>query len=378
MSLVAIALSALLLGAAPSRDEDAFRDFAHAVEAGINEGHAEALTVDVIALFRRVTADIPTSDEFKAGFVRGMKKAGGDKSVSQKFGEQLVSSVREGGSLKLLRLHSVNGETHALYRLVSGKQALNYIDLHLERSAPGPVRVSDLYLYLLGETFGDSLRRLYLLGAASAQATYLDRLMGKEQTLVKFAGAFKEVQQLQQEGKHAEVVAAVAKLPPEVRKEKYFLLIRVSEAQALGDEAQYRRAIEAYEAALPDDPSLDLISVDGEFLRKQYDRALNRIDRLDRRVHDPYLEFLRGSILFAKGDERGAGQHYRAAVQAEPTLSQPYFGILTLALKQKDFKLTAETLTALQKNTPVVLKNLETVPAYAEFVRSKEYRSWKK
>jgi predicted negative regulator of RcsB-dependent stress response len=373
MYSIAIAISAVLSSAPATQAGEEFEAFARGVERGIAEGRADALTLDIDSLAQRVTADIPAPEKFRTGFVNGMKSSGVDRSLSK----QLAESARAGGSTRLLRVRPTKGGARALYRVLNAN-GVNYLDLHLERQGTAKIKIVDSDVFILGETLSESMRRLYLLALSDAKLGVLDQLMGKEREFLKNAHVLKEIQRLQQEKKHAEVIAAFEKLPASLRKERVFLLARLNAASALGDEKQYRRAIEDYEAALPGDPSLDLVSIDGHFLRKQYDQALARVDRLDSRVKDPYLEFMRGSILLEKGDREGAKRRFRAAIAGEPTLQPPYWAIIAVVMKEKDFKSTAELLTSVEKDAGVELADLEEVPEFAEFVKSKEYRAWKK
>jgi tetratricopeptide (TPR) repeat protein len=370
---IAIAVLAAALGAPPGRAADAYEVFAREVERGIAGGRAEALTLDVDALAERATADVPAPEKFRAGFVQGMKKG----ALGNSLGKQLVDAVRAGGRLTLLRTWGSKSGGRALYRMMS-ESGVNYLDLHLERPGSGPIKVVDCYPYISGETIGESLRRVYLLATSEAKLGVIDRLMGKEQEFLRNVHLLKEMQRYQGEKKYAEVIATFDKLPPSLKKERVFLLGRFNAASSLGDDREYRRAIEDYEAALPGDPSLDLVSIDGHFLRKQYDEALASVDRLDARVHDPYLEFMRGSILLEKGDRAGAKRRFRAAIAAEPGLQAPYWTLVDLSMAEKDFRTTAELLTAVEEDAGVELADLEEVEGFEEFTRSREYRAWKK
>ncbi|HSN93098.1 MAG TPA: hypothetical protein VLS93_17840 [Anaeromyxobacteraceae bacterium] len=278
--------------------------------------------------------------------------------------------------MRLLRVRPEKGEGRALFRVL-GSSGVNYLDLYLQRAGSGKVRVVDCYVFISGETLSQTMRRMYLLAASEADMSLLDRLAGKEREFLKNVPVLKKMQQAQQEKRYGDVIAAYDELPGSLKKERVFLLPRFAAAAALGDDKQYRRAIEDYEKALPDDPSLDLVSVDGHVLRKQYDRALARVDSLDSRVKDPYLQFLRGSILLQKGDRDGAKQRFHMAIAGEPGLPAPYWALIELSMQDKDFRSTAELLTAIERNGGVQLANLEDVPAYADFVKSKEYGPWK-
>jgi hypothetical protein len=70
------------------------------------------------------------------------------------------------------------------------------------------------------------------------------------------------------EGKPAEALAIYRSLRPETRKQKVVPLGRIAAAQAADDDREYAGALEEYRKLFPDDPSLDLLSVDAFFMRK--------------------------------------------------------------------------------------------------------------
>ncbi len=67
-----------------------------------------------------------------------------------------------------------------------------------------------------------------------------------------------------------------------------------------------------------------------------------------------------------------------AAAAEEPTLKSAYYFLVDLALKERNFAKTAELLSILESKCHVTFKDLTTVRAYAEFVKSPEYKGWLK
>lgn len=371
MSTFALTVLAALAAAGPKTPEP-FEAFALGVARGLEEGRAEAFPIDLDVLAERITDGVPAPAKLREGFVAGMKRAGPDF-----LGKELVRSVSRGGAARILRVSGGKGEGRALLR-VTGEEGLRYFDLHLRRARAGEVKIVDVFVFTAGEDLSQSMRKLYLMVAADADVGLLDRLMGKEREILAHAKALKAMNDARREGRHADFLALYDELPAALKAERVFLLARIAAASALGDEKRWLRAIEDFERALPGDPTLDLVSVDGFLLRKEYDKALASADRLDARVADPYLEFWRGSILLMKGDRQGAKRRLRAAIAREPTLADPYWTLIDLAQQDGEFAAVAELLTAVERDAGVELRDLEEVPEFAAFVRSKEYPAWKK
>ncbi|MCI0569825.1 MAG: hypothetical protein L0Y66_03670 [Myxococcaceae bacterium] len=235
----------------------------------------------------------------------------------------------------------------------------------------------DAYIFVAGERLSETLRRMYLAGAAEVDQSLLNRLLGKEQAFLRSVPKMLEMQRLLREQKFKEALAVYAELPAMARQEKANMLLRLAAAVQVG-EAEYSQAIGDFEKQFPNDPALDLVSMDGHFLRKDYAATLRSIARLDRRVQDPYLQFIRGSVQLEKGDRKEAKARFQAAIDQEPTLQVAYFTLLGLSLQDREHKETARLLTALERDAEITLNDLEGVEEYAEFVKSREYKAWKK
>jgi tetratricopeptide (TPR) repeat protein len=356
---------------APAMDA-AYVAFTQALEDGINAGEASALDahVDLERLIERSTRDTSAPSQFAEGFAKGMRRSGVD------MGKQLVNARDEESNFHLLRLRMDGGAPHALYRVIS-KAGINYLDFELAKNAKGQVVIVDIYPHISGELFSQTLRRMYLMAATEAGHNLMDKMMGKEQEFLKNVPKLQAMQRLTQESKPAEVVKTFRELPPSLRQDKLFLLLRLNAASNL-EEAEYQKAIEDFEKAFPNDPSIALISIDGHMMRKDYDSVLKCIDRLDSRVKDPYLHYLRGSVMLDKGDGKEARRFFQAAIDAEPTLLAPYWVLIGLSLQDKKYKDTARYLTAIERDAGVELSELTELEQYAGFVKSPEYKAWNK
>ncbi|MFP2927738.1 tetratricopeptide repeat protein [Pyxidicoccus sp. 3LG] len=354
--------------------EPAYLEFAQAVEKGINARNAAALDahIDIDAIARRSTQGVQVPAEFAKAFTQGLKQSG------LGFGKQLVSTFDDESTFTLLRARSTKGIPRALFRSVT-PQGLNYLDLELTRNAKGQVKVVDLYPYVTGELISETLRRSYIAAAADANQGLVDRLMGKEQTYLKNLPKVQAMRAALQAGKNEEVIRIYGQLPASFKVDKIALLLRLQAAAAMSVEGEpYAQAISDFEKALPNDPSLELVSFDGYLLRKDHAGAVRAMDRLDRRVRDPYLSVLRGNVMLDKGDTAEARRHYAAAVAAEPTLLVAHWSLAGLALQTKQYKELGERLDALEATGQVELNDLEGVAEYEGFVKSPEYKTWKK
>jgi tetratricopeptide (TPR) repeat protein len=352
--------------------EPVYRAFAEELERGITAREASALDnhIDLDRLFERTTQGITAPKKFADGFRRGLHEKG------LQFGKQIVGAMDDSSSFRLLKVRTVKGTPRALFRYASDA-GLNYFDFDLARRPSGEVVVIDIYPYISGEYMSETMRRVYLASMAELDQGLLDKLMGKEQEFLKNMPKMQEMMRLVQEKKFPEALAAYGKLPPAIQKQKQILLMRRIAAEQVG-EAEYQQAITDIEQAFPGDPALDLVSIDGHIMRKDYAAALRSIDRLDKRVRDPYLQFLRGSVVLGGGDVPGAQKYFQAAIDEDVTLTDAWWALIGLSLQEKQYGETARLLTAIEREAGVELADLRGIEQYAGFVKSAEGKAWLK
>lgn len=342
------------------------------LERGIGSGDASVLDsrIDIDQLVARSTRGVAAPKGFADGFGQGVRRSG------VPLGKQIVAAWDDESDFHLLRMRLDGTVPHALFRVIS-KAGINYLDLELARNAKGEVVVSDIYPYISGELLSETLRRTYLQAANESGLNLVDKLMGKEQEFIKNLPKLQDMQRFSQQEKFAEVVKTFNELPLSLRQNKSFLLIRLNASSHL-EEAEYQKAIADFEKAFPNDPSLDLISIDGQMMRKDYAAVMKTIDQLDARVKDPYLHYLRGSVMLDKGDGKAARRYFQSAIDAEPRLVMPYWVLISLSLTDKQYKDTARYLTGIERNAGVRLSDLTQLEQYQGFVKSKEYKAWNK
>ena len=281
---------------------------------GSNVARASAM-VDWDTLLARATADTSGSPRFRAGFIKGAKS---NESLAS-YVQQLSKTVDSGAKLRLLRVRGDEGGRSALIRILHPTGGVNYHEMLLTEER-GVVRAADIYIYASGEYMSDTMRRLYKMASTSEQPL-IDRLLRKKHPFLQTATMYKDMAEKTANGQHAAAVALFKSMPPDLRKEKSVLVLYVTASSSM-DEAQYQSAIDELRAAHPNDAGIDLMLIDGYFLKQRYDDALAAIDRLDRDLNgDPYLDVLRATTCRLKGDEPNAGRYARRAVEREPELA---------------------------------------------------------
>jgi tetratricopeptide (TPR) repeat protein len=349
---------------------DRYAAFAESLQAHAGSCDLSALdaSISVQALMQRGTGDLAVPDRVGRGFVDGFRS-------KLQLGAEICASLDGSGSYELLRMRTVDGQPRALFRMISNS-GLNYHDYLLTRDDTGSVRIIDFYNYLSGEWFSETLRRAFLPLLAESNRGLLDRLSRGENAYVANVPRILEMQRLHAEGHPGRALEIFDALPQELRRDKNLLLLRFNVAASAGD-TEYKQAMVELKENFPDDPAMDFTLIDHYFYTQQFDRALEIIDSIDRRVEgDPYLDFFRANILYTVGNWDGARAFALKALSREPDLEDPYWTLITISLDRREYFETARLLTAVESNLGYRIGDLIDIPEYAGFRESEAYRRW--
>jgi hypothetical protein len=345
--------------------------FAHKLERDLSTRHYDsfAKALDMDALLEKALSGITATDKTKQGFREGF-----DNGFTNSFARSF-SVIK---SYKLLRLTNTNGECHALYRVLVQGGGMNYHDLFLKSKNGGPVRIVDFYIALTGEPVSVTVRRVALPIMADRDKTFLQHLFGDEQDLIKYQAEWTQVITLCQNKKYSEALSVYEELPLSLQQEKFLLVQRLKAAQAIGD-TEYQKALDFWRRCYPKDVSLPLVMIDAYTIRKQYDKALDSVDQLDKIIGgDPYLKVQRAYLFKVLNQPDKAVKMAEAAIAEEPSLAQAYDCLLAVSLSQKDYKKTAQYLTAAEQALHINLSRaVDELDDYADFRRTSAFTEWK-
>ena len=331
--------------------------------------------LDVDALFDRLSVGINLPADQKAGVKQGFAR-----SVVQ----AMDTIVKEGAqdSYHLLRVKQVNGETHLLFRLAPKTGGLNYNEWLVGKDAEGEIRFQDAYIAVTGEWLSQTMHRLALQMISASNSGFLSRLTGKDKQIAANNSTLVQMIQSSRSGNTRQVINLYKTLPTSMQEEKFCMILRLGATTKLQNELpnEYSAAVADYKRLFPGDPSVDIDCLDALLNAKQFAEARQSLDRINTFVGgDPFLLVVRGNTYEAEGGEANyakAKECFQKAVAHEPTLRNAYWSLVTLSLKTKQYDQTAEVLTELQQKFHVKINDLTTIPLYADFVKSEEYKKW--
>lgn len=358
---------------APVSAEDA-KQFGEALEKAIaaNDRPSVEKLLHVSEIVDRSVSDLNPP----ASLLNGIKAA---MAAGGPIIGQLLSTVENGGSFKLLRIKTVDGTSRPLFRMLFPDSGVNYFEFELARYPDGQIGMVDLQTAMTGEPFTQTIRRLILPAIKEGKRGTQDRLTGRERPYLDNIQKITEINAAVRTGQNAgKALATFRSLPAELQKEKMFQIFALQLAQNVSED-DYSKEMKRFRETHPNDPAMDIISIDFLSVKKQYVKALECIDSLDRSVGgDPFLHNMRGNMYFMDEKWDDAKKSFQKAIQEEPTLHDPYWGMVAVTINQKNYD---ETVVWLKKvvtdaGTEVDFKGIKSGELYRDFIKTQQFKSF--
>jgi hypothetical protein len=269
----------------------------------------------------------------------------------------LPGAHEPGAGCRFLRIRQREGHTTALFRAPRGSGS-SYREVYLFEGRKGAVRTADVYIYDLGDTLGRLQGCMLDVDSTTTGAMLL------------------ELTSLLRGGHARKALEAYAALPSDVRTLKMFLEVRRQAAAGVGKDA-HESALDDFAELYPNDPAMPFVDRDRCYLQRDFEGFRQAVDAMDRMVGgDPYLNVLRANAYVAEGNLPAARKAAEAAVAGEPGLPKTHWTLVDVALLQRDFAEVARTLTRMESQLGVVLRDLRLNPAFADFFASPEGLAW--
>ncbi|MCE9573151.1 MAG: hypothetical protein K8W52_08335 [Deltaproteobacteria bacterium] len=344
--LAAIMLAALALTAcskpvpAPDEMDPVSLDEAKAVAAAFKAAYVpcDPARVDALldfeSLVRRAIQRVEAPDDLRRGIAEGARAKGG-------AGQMLCAGVTADSTYDLLRIKDVHGQPRPLLRIISNS-AVNYHELELGKSRTDHrVRIVDIQIYTSGDRLSDTLAQLFQQGVAVVEDGDGDGMDTK----------MHEASQAAARGDHATVRRLMRELPAKLRNTKAMRMMDLMSAGSL-DPVDYDAAMEQYRRDFPGDPSVEMMSIDYYYLKKDIAKTVAALDHLDQQVGgDPYLAVMRASAYLIDQEPEhlaAAEQWARKATEGMPDNKNAWWTLAAVLLVRKDYAAVVPVVATLR------------------------------
>jgi len=252
----------------------------------------------------------------------------------------------------------------------------NYHDYVIGR-VEGQLKVTDIYIYGSGELLSSMMRRAMIISAAHQGPEWLKGLQGRDLDMAKAGKVVKEYSDRAGKQDAEGCLALYAKLPPSVQKEKGVMLVRLYAATLMDDDSQ-QLALAELKKTDPRDFSGDLQCLPSYLTGQKYELFQKAITRLKKEVGgDPYLNVVLADMHVAQQDYATARKLLEEAIAADDSLIDAWWAMVTVCLREKNYKQAVKTLDKLATDFQVDVGDVTRNAEYADFVKSPEYQKWK-
>jgi len=365
-----ICLSGLTAAQEKPEVPDSLKTVCERIEKTVTAGDHRVLAahMDMNRMVAPYFKDLPDSKmkrEFIAGASQGTDNLA--KSVARATGEM--------GSYELVNFVKRDGGLRAVFRLNS-EAGLNYHELTFTPSDPH--KIIDIYVYMTGNTIGETMKATFRTLAASQG--FLGAISGKQKEMEGDMRLFERMMGGMRSGDHEGILRAYNGMKGPLKQEKPSRMLAMTAAMGKGDDNLYEQLLEDYIKAFPKDPSIALVSMDYYILQGKYDTALGMIDKLDKRVDgDPYLDILRVNVHLMDDDVEKAEAAVKRAVKGMPNSSEALIGLFDVYNAKKKYPSAIKVLDHLAEKHEIIMPHglLSADPSYAELVKTDEYKVYK-
>jgi predicted Zn-dependent protease len=126
--------------------------------------------------------------------------------------------------------------------------------------------------------------------------SFSENTQGNSSEQDKQINALNRIRSLMTRNKIEEAISYYEDLPPALKDQKIIKLMYVQLCSEM-DDGSYEKALNEFQQLYPGEPNMFLMMIDVYILRKEYDQALNAVNKLDMLIDsDPFLDYIRASI----------------------------------------------------------------------------------
>lgn len=287
-------------------------------------------------------------------------------------------ALEQGGTFKFTQPALFQGQRCAQFRLVlPNGGGVNYYNFLLARK-PGGLLIRDVHVLLNGDWLSGTIRRAALPVALGLTAELADKLTGAESSYVKSIPKLDKASAALKEGKYQDALAILNGLPQDIQQDRGLLVLRLDISKNIGIQ-EFDDTLATIQKNFPNDLGFEYILIDAYISKKDFATAHKKIDSVNKILgFDAYMDVMHATLYLQNDDFDGCKTYVQRAINAEPTLFVAYNTLAAMYLKQKDFKGVLSVIEKLQNALNIPLDDLVKDDQYADFVKSEEFKVWKK
>ncbi len=313
-----------------------------------------------------------------------------DQQVKKQFNESLAYSYEdlitsefavpdEGLKATLLGVESRGDRGRAVVRLDYPKFKFGYHEYELRLDGQGRVVVVDWTDFLQGMRYSESVGRALVVAAPSKPALrkLLDFKNPNERELFQFGELLKAARDRRLD-RFLEIRDGMGE---RLQRQRIVVESAVQVARQVRKRRQMIAALQIMAEHFPDEALYSLMLLDFYFPSREYEKALQALQRLDDRLGfpDAAMDARMSATELVMDNPQEASMYADRALELEPGLELAWWSALNVRAKLSDFAGSVEALQRLEGDFEHELgpDALKKNPSYAQLLDSTEYRRWR-
>lgn len=281
---------------------------------------------------------------------------------------------------KYMRVFQDREGTRVRLRLLLPDGGVQFDDYLLTQEA-GRVVAIDIKSIASGENASMAIRRALLPLLVRDNEELRDTLTENELLFLDHFTELIAMTEAIRAGNFDQVASLAAKLPVAMRNGKESLMVELTAAQLLSDGEAQQEIIERFRRLEPDNPAIDLHSIECFTLTGDFEKALACAERFRESNGEEAFIVMKMAYLHAATERLDeALKSAEKAVELEPDCADTYLMLITIAGVRKDHSTINKTLQKLVTDLGIELttQDIEEDEFYAEFIKTPEFEELKK
>ena len=278
------------------------------------------------------------------------------------------------GSYLFRRVELTEFGPNALMRVIGADGACNYHFWRILENEQGDLVGADAYFVLSGETLCESMQRVVVLALPPDKRNFIEKMMGAQRRDAKALSELNTLWTASNGGQHQKVLSSFDKLPQDYQNDKLVLLSGIRSAGAVNDDDKYVELLGRFRKFFPNDVAADLAGVDFHFMKEEFSKMQDAIDRVESCVgQDAHMKLLKAVGYVGSKQPQKAIEVLQQAIKIEPGYETSYWQLVEAALNEKEHAIVTDTLKGLVKEFGYAEFAMEEVDIYKDYLASPEY-----
>lgn len=346
-------------------------DFGNAIQQSIHNEDTDAYLelFSVTDFTNRLSGIDAKNSQYKKGFIQGVVS-----SISQ-LPKKIIQESSDGYYDFVNYYYDATNQTYqTLFRLYNPYGGINYHSYTLVKNPEGEgLLFSDLYVYLAGENFSDTLGRLFKASLSNDQNS-------KNQEFNKLLNILKA----NAAGDFKKSMNYANKVNGDLKDDKFFMILKVIIASNIGED-QYLESLKDLIRVHGDDPTINLHKIDYYLYIQEYDNVKKTVEQLMDNTQDDFLQLFLGNLYLEQKKFAEAQEYFKYMVDNYEGFYVAQNSYLLALTSNKDYDKAVQYLDILlSEYDKQDLINFIEEPeedgsnVFDAFMETNNYKTWKK